>query len=208
MKPKGQLRIISGEDRGKRLMSPGDDRIRPTSGMAREAIFSILQDWIPECSFLDLYAGTGSVGLEALSRGAKTVTLVDSDKAAFPLLQKNIGHMTRSRDCRLYTQTAQSACERFAREEKVFDVIFVDPPYDQPGVPLKLLEPLLAPTGVLLYQRPLKWAVGNPFKATQLVEYDSRRYGKTTISFWTFPDNLLDSEEALSESAVDAESGA
>ncbi|MCL4736227.1 MAG: 16S rRNA (guanine(966)-N(2))-methyltransferase RsmD [Candidatus Omnitrophica bacterium] len=184
----GLLRIIAGEDRGRRLISPPDDRIRPTPGMAREAIGSMLQEIIPGCQFLDLYAGTGSVGLEALSRGAGKVTLVENDRDALALLRQNVRLMTRASDCIIAASTAAEQCREFARQKKQFDLVFVDPPYDVPGVPLRHLEGLLAPGGFLIHQRPEKFPPGDPFRGTSLVQFDQRRYGKADLTFWKFPD--------------------
>ena len=185
-----QLRIIAGDDRGRRLVSPRSDRIRPTGGMAREAIFSILADRVPGSDFLDLYAGTGAVGLEALSRGAQTVTLVENDRDAIAVLRENIGRASHSENCRLWGATVAAQCARFVEERRTFDLIFIDPPYNGSGIEIRLLEPILSPNGILIHQRPAKWTAANPFLGTRLVRYDLRRYGKTEISFWTFGENL------------------
>ncbi len=183
----GQMHIIAGEDRGRRLASPPDDRIRPTPGMAREAIGNILQDILPGSDFLDLYAGTGSVGLEALSRGAKTVTLVEQDRDAVALIKANIGVMTRRGACHLMVATASEQCRAFIRAERRFDLVFVDPPYDVEGLPLRKLEDILKEDGILMHQRPEKFPVGDPFKGTRLECVDTRRYGKAEFTFWRFP---------------------
>ncbi len=183
----GQMHIIAGEDRGRRLASPADDRIRPTPGMAREAIGSILQDILPGSDFLDLYAGTGSVGLEALSRGARTVTFVEQDREAVTLIRTNIKAMSRPGDCRLMVASAGEQCRAFERSEVRFDLVFVDPPYDVEGISLRKLEPILKEDGILMHQRPEKYPVGDPFKGTRLECYDTRRYGKAELTFWRFP---------------------
>ena len=190
MKHQGNLQIIAGEDRGRRLKSPKNDAIRPTASMAREAIFSILRDRVPGCRFLDLYAGTGAVGLEALSRGAKTVTLVENHHSVHPLLEESVKAAVRPNDCQVWTSSVLTACEGFVKRKRVWDLIFVDPPYDNEGVRLSHMEPLLGPAGILLFQRPCKRAVGDPFQGTSLVRCDLRRYGKTEVGFWMFPDNL------------------
>jgi 16S rRNA (guanine966-N2)-methyltransferase len=159
--------------------------------MAREAIFNILADRVPGCEFLDLYAGTGAVGLEAISRGARTVTLVENDREALVLLQKNLELVTRSSDCRLRTASVPNQCARFATETRKFDLIFVDPPYEECGIGIRLLEPILAPDGVLMHQRPVRKTVGDPFLGTTLERYDRRTYGKTEISFWAHPENPI-----------------
>jgi 16S rRNA (guanine(966)-N(2))-methyltransferase RsmD len=195
VKPRTPLRIIAGEDRGRRLISPVDDRIRPTPGMAREAIANILQDILPGCDFLDLYAGHGAVGLEALSRGAKTVTFVEQNREAFQILRENVRQMTRGKDCHLVPGSVIDQCRQFARQQKRFDVIFIDAPYDIEGIPLRLVDPLLTADGIVMVQRPVKYAVGDPFRGTRLEEYDCRRYGKAEILFFRFPIPSLEKEE-------------
>lgn len=191
----GQMHIIAGEDRGRRLASPADDRIRPTPGMAREAIGSILQDILPGSDFLDLYAGTGSVGLEALSRGAKTVTLVEQDREAIALIKANIQAMSRPGNCYLMAASASEQSRAFERSERRFDLVFVDPPYDMEGIPLRKLEPILKEDGILIHQRPEKYPVGDPFKGTRLECFDTRRYGKAEFTFWRFPLPQIRNEE-------------
>jgi 16S rRNA (guanine966-N2)-methyltransferase len=183
----GQMHIVAGEDRGRRLASPADDRIRPTPGMAREAIGSILQDILPGSDFLDLYAGTGSVGLEALSRGARLVTLVEQDREAVALIKANIQMMSRPGACHLMTASVFEQCRAFERIERRFDLVFIDPPYDTEGITLRKVEPILKEEGILIHQRPEKFAVGDPFKGTRLELYDTRRYGKAEFTFWRFP---------------------
>lgn len=183
----GQIHIIAGEDRGRRLASPADDRIRPTPGMAREAIGSILQDILPGSDFLDLYAGTGAMGLEALSRGAKNVTLVEQDRDAVALIKANIRIMSRPGACVLLVASAPEQCRAFIRTGRRFDLVFVDPPYDIEGLELRKMEPLLKEDGILIYQRPEKFPVGDPFKGTRLECFDTRRYGKAEFTFWQYP---------------------
>lgn len=181
------MRIISGEDRGRVLANPPDDRIRPTPGMAREAIFNMFQDRIPGCRFLDLYAGTGSVGLEALSRGAGHVTLVEQSKEAQALLKQNITVMTRSKDCRLATGSVADQVRMFTNRKEQFDLIFTDAPYTEAGIAIRLLEPILSEDGYVIVQRPERRTVGDPFAGTKLECIETRRYGKMILTIWGFP---------------------
>jgi 16S rRNA (guanine966-N2)-methyltransferase len=160
--------------------------------MAREAIGSIFQDWIPGSDFLDLYAGTGSMGLEALSRGAKTVTFVEKNRAAIDILRANIQVMTRAKDCFVLAGTVVEQVHVLARREQHFNLIFIDPPYDVEGIPIRMVEPILAPEGTVIFQRPERAAVGDPFRETRLEEVDNRRYGKADVSFWKFPIDLTE----------------
>ena len=178
------MRIIGGEDRGKHLAGPSDNSIRPTPGIVREALFNIFQDRIEGSHFLDLYAGTGAVGFEALSRGAASVTLVESSQEAVKILRENLKRLTRSHQVSIRTASAPAQVRAYEREQKSFDLIFLDPPYDLPGMPIQLVEPILAQGGVVIHQRPYQKGVGDPFKGTSLVRYDLRKYGKSELSFW------------------------
>ncbi len=123
------MRIISGLARGRKLQTPKGDAIRPTADRAREALFSILNASIAGCRFVDLFSGTGAVGLEALSRGAASCVFVDSNKRACSLTQQN-GHL-----CGVEEQV--TILKRDLRRDPHYlkklsyqiDIIFMDPPY-------------------------------------------------------------------------------
>jgi 16S rRNA (guanine966-N2)-methyltransferase len=123
------MRVIAGSHRGRRLSGPQGTVLRPTSDKVREALFSILGTQVSGSRFLDLYAGTGAVGIEALSRGASAVTFVESDPKAVQLLQKNL------RTCQLLdrAQICEGQAAAFlARKDwwgGPYDVLFADPPY-------------------------------------------------------------------------------
>jgi len=185
--PRAQLKIIAGQDRGRRLAHPTGNRIRPTPSMAREALFNIIQENLLGSAFLDLYAGTGAVGLEALSRGAASTTLVEDDREAAELIRENIHSMARAKDCYLKSARVENQVAGFARRKEVFDFVFVDPPYENAGIPIRELEPILQEGGVVIHQRPHHNAIGDPFAGTTLEQVDSRRYGKAVLTFWSRP---------------------
>lgn len=125
------MRIIAGELRGRTLLSPKDTAIRPTSDRAREALFNMLQHGdhpLEGARFLDLFAGTGAIGFEAISRGASHVQAIDNDAAAVRLIQEN-AH-------RLGVASRLTAVRRDATQlgttDRPFDIVFVDPPYGEP----------------------------------------------------------------------------
>jgi 16S rRNA (guanine966-N2)-methyltransferase len=122
------MRIIAGEFRGRRLQSPQGGEIRPTSDRAREALFSILEHGAPAvrgARFLDLFCGTGAVGLEAHSRGAREVLLVESDRAALQLAGANLVRIGAPASVRLLARDAT----RLGPAPHPFDLVFIDPPY-------------------------------------------------------------------------------
>jgi 16S rRNA (guanine(966)-N(2))-methyltransferase RsmD len=123
------MRVIAGSHRGRRLSGPQGTALRPTSDKVREALFSILGTQVSGGRFLDLYAGTGAVGIEALSRGASAVTFVESDPKAVQLLRKNL------RSCQLLdrAQVRIGPTAVFLDQKDwwggPYDVLFADPPY-------------------------------------------------------------------------------
>jgi 16S rRNA (guanine966-N2)-methyltransferase len=135
------MRIIAGQYRGRRLASPKGQDIRPTGDRAREALFSILEHGQPPvrgARFLDLFCGTGAVGLEALSRGAAEVLLVESDGDALRVAETNLQRLGAPKSIRLLRQDATGLGPAPAR----FDLVFLDPPY-RSGLAAPALECLI-----------------------------------------------------------------
>lgn len=123
------MRIISGRARGTKLYSPKNDKIRPTADKIKESIFNILQPITPDAIVLDLFAGSGGIGLEFASRGAKKVYFVDNSRESVELIKKNIAK------CKLEDQSVvmnldfEVAVSVAIRDHLRFDYIFIDPPY-------------------------------------------------------------------------------
>jgi 16S rRNA (guanine966-N2)-methyltransferase len=143
-------RIIAGTARGRRLQAPAGDATRPTADRAREALFSALESLVLPWgarSFLDLYAGSGAVGLEAASRGAREVVLVERDPKALKVLRSNVDLLDMPG-----VRVEASPVERFAAASSGrtrFDVVFADPPYDLASNELgQVLTDLLASHGL------------------------------------------------------------
>ena len=135
------MRIIAGEFRGRRLSSPAGRDVRPTSDRAREALFSILEHGQPPvrgARFLDLFCGTGAVGLEALSRGAAEVLLVESEADALKVARTNLERLGAPENIRLLREDAT----RLGPAPAAFDVVFLDPPY-RSGLAAPALECLI-----------------------------------------------------------------
>ncbi len=123
------MRVIAGSHRGRRLSGPDGTNLRPTSDKVREALFSILTARIPGARFLDLFAGTGAIGIEALSRGAASVIFVESDQRALRILRKNLTGcdlMNRAEIRPVRTDVFVGKPEWWGGP---FDIVFADPPY-------------------------------------------------------------------------------
>ena len=123
------MRVIAGEYRHRKLEYPEDNpAIRPTKDRIREAFFSSLGDIFGK-SFLDLYAGSGSMGIEAISRGASYATFVDSSDTAISFVKKNIKNL-QIPNAEVIKSTDEVALNKFANESRRFDIIYIDPPYE------------------------------------------------------------------------------
>ncbi|MGB5230227.1 MAG: 16S rRNA (guanine(966)-N(2))-methyltransferase RsmD [Desulfoprunum sp.] len=206
------MRIISGSARGRKLCSPPGRSlvIRPTSDRAREALFNILGRRTEEAAVLDLYAGTGALGLEAFSRGAKRVLFVDNNRLALDLIARNI------RACAGTDESTSSASPAAAQPRlslinhdlrrglplrqyqqkgfSLFDLIFLDPPYSQ-GLCQRTLQDLdhshvLADAGLLIAEERENEMLDDSFATFKLS--DRRVYGDT--AFWIFESKEPDNE--------------
>ena len=122
-------RVVTGKYRGAVLAAPKGDATRPTTDKVKEAIFSSIQGRIPDCSFLDLFSGTGQMGIEALSRGADKIVLVDKGGPAISVIKKNLEKIRAQDDpnVRVLKKSAAAAIESL-KDEK-FDIVYMDPPY-------------------------------------------------------------------------------
>ncbi|HET9180202.1 MAG TPA: 16S rRNA (guanine(966)-N(2))-methyltransferase RsmD [Terriglobia bacterium] len=125
------MRIISGQNRGQRIQTLKGMQLRPTSDQMRETLFDVLGLGIQDSTFLDAYAGSGAVGLEALSRGAKEVVFVEYHRAAVDLIRRNLAALKMKDGFYLMNTRVVRALERLNEEGAVFDFIFLDPPYSE-----------------------------------------------------------------------------
>jgi 16S rRNA (guanine966-N2)-methyltransferase len=128
------MRIIAGSLKGRRLDAPTWPGLRPTSDKLRETLFNVLQGRLPGARVLDAFAGTGAVGIEALSRGAAHVTFVERDARARALIAANLARCGLRAAGDGYTIERGSAEVVLSRLEPVYDVVFLDPPYDEPDL--------------------------------------------------------------------------
>jgi 16S rRNA (guanine(966)-N(2))-methyltransferase RsmD len=181
------MRVIAGFHRGRRLCGPQDTGVRPTSDKVREALFSILGPKVPGSRFLDLYAGTGAVGIEALSRGAAFVMFVESDPKTVGIIRKNLAMCRLSEQAEVRTTRTEMLFEHRDRRG-LYDIAFADPPYDEGGI--EFLQELwtfglLRPEGVLVIEQRSKTAVPASFEKASLIK--RYVYGDTALSLYTSP---------------------
>lgn len=177
------MRIIAGTHRGRHLSGPQGTELRPTSDKVREALFSILGLQVSGCRFLDLYAGTGAVGIEALSRGAATVTFVESDPKAVQLLRKNLQAcqlLDRAQICVGQTATFLSRADWW---HGPYDILFADPPYaalDELDVLIHAWKPgLLSEEAMVMIEQDSRTTVPASIDHADLVR--RYQYGDTAL---------------------------
>lgn len=177
------VRIIGGKARGKRLALPKKGEIRPTSDFVREALFNILGPQDGK-AWLDIYAGTGAVAIEALSRGADRAVFIESGKSCCEALRANIEKCGFSQKAEVLEMTAERGVSLLAERRQMFDVVFADPPYGEelattfPGMLEKL--GITATGGMLIIQHSLREGldIGSGFWDVA----DSRKYGDTELT--------------------------
>jgi 16S rRNA (guanine966-N2)-methyltransferase len=180
------MRIVAGEFRGRQLSTPGGDATRPTAARAREALFSILADVSAE-RVLDLYAGSGALGLEALSRGAERLVLVESSKAAQQAIRNNLRALGVEVRATLLPLRAEVSLKALARLGP-FSLVFADPPWAEAQAALAVLEKLaasslLAPAARLVLEHAAR-TPPVPKQGARLRAVDTRRWGDTAVTIF------------------------
>jgi 16S rRNA (guanine966-N2)-methyltransferase len=176
------MRIIAGISKGRRLNTTKNPKIRPALDAVREAIFNILGD-LSDIKVLDLFAGTGSVGLEALSRGASEAVFIDQLPEAVRLIHKNLALCGFAEQAAVFKNTVAKAIPLLHKRGLQFDLIFVDPPYDRdlvnPALQQIAQEKILAPQGRIVVEHSPRETINK----IGGLEISSRPYGQTLISF-------------------------
>ena len=180
------MKIIAGALKGQQLVTPRGHRTRPTADQVRIALMDTLMPHLPGARFLDLFAGAGGVGLEALSRGAGRAVFVESDAAAFEALRRNIAALRLQAQTRSVRGDAVRALGMLAAQEERFDLVFLDPPYGT-GLAEKTLArlgegPLTAPAAIVVAQHFTKQPP--PDAVGILGAFRARRFGETTLTFF------------------------
>ena len=178
------MRIIGGLARGRTLVAPPGAKTRPTQDYVRESLFNIIRWDVEDARVLDLFAGTGALALESVSRGAKSAVMIDSDRAACEAVRKNIASVRMEEKCRLVQRDYREALRQLAREGRVFDVVFIDPPYRMENTGEMCAElyelGLLARDFLLVVEHRRGCA---PMLDGRFDAFDLRSYGDTQITF-------------------------
>ena len=179
------MRIIAGNMRGLKLKSPKGQNTRPTSDRVKESLFNILGYIESDSIVLDLFSGSGNIGLEFLSRGAKKVYFIEKDPSTISLLKENIKKCKAENITEVYRNDVLKSIEIFEKKRKKFDYIFLDPPYNI-GLSEKVLAKiassnLLNEKGLIIVEHEVELEFNECYG---LEEIDRRSYGSTGISFF------------------------
>jgi len=177
------VRIVAGSLKGRQLELPKGSQARPTSDRAREAIFNILMPRIHGARVLDMFAGSGALGVEAISRGAESCVFVELDRANAKALRQSLERFGVSSQGQVMGGDFRQIAPQLIREGKKFDLIFLDPPYAA-GLyedAFAFSRQLLNPDGMVISEHERGWEIPEP---EGLVLTDRRQYGKNTMSFY------------------------
>jgi len=181
------MRVISGNARGKKLISPDSENTRPTLDRVKEAMFNKIQFQVKEAYCLDLFAGTGALGIEALSRGAKETVFCDEAKDAIKIIKKNIEITRNIEKSIIINKDYNLALEMLKNQNKKFDIVFLDPPYKTNLAALSLqkiiMSNMLAKNGIAIVETDDINKKEDILKIKNIEIYDERKYGSVWLIF-------------------------
>lgn len=183
------MRVVGGKAKGRRLLAPKGQSVRPTAARVKESLFNILPRDFTGMKVLDLFAGTGNLSIEALSRGAAHAILVDSSARSAAAIKENLRRLGFAAQSEVWIAPVARALKSLARQRESFDVVFLDPPYEQ-GLADRSLGSiaaceLLRDSGTVIIEHSMREAVKSRYGQLQL--HDQRRYGDTLLSFYKRP---------------------
>ena len=178
------MRIIAGEHKGARIFAPPGRDTRPTSDRVRENVFNIVASWVEEARVLDLYAGSGAMGLEALSRGAASAVFVEADPDAVRAIERNLDKL-RLRGATLVRLDATAALAQEAAAGRKYDLVLVDPPYAMTDFDAlgRYLPIVLADDGLLVLETDARTEP----ELAGLEVRTTRKYGSTRVTVFQQP---------------------
>ncbi|WP_250673304.1 16S rRNA (guanine(966)-N(2))-methyltransferase RsmD [Paraclostridium ghonii] len=184
------MRVISGKARGLKLNTPKNEDVRPTTDRVKESLFNIINGYIIDGEVLDLFAGTGSLGIECLSRGSSKCVFVDLNKSSIDIVKSNIKKARVEANSEVMNTDFKSAIEKVKNNSYKFDVIFMDPPYykDMFIDALEKVEHsnILKEDGVIVVEHDTKHEF--PKNVGRLIKSRNKKYGNTTLTFYSMED--------------------
>ena len=179
------MRIISGKARGTKLYTLEGENTRPTLDRVKESIFNIIQNEIEGAKILDLFAGSGAIGLEFLSRGAEKAILCDKSKEAINIIKKNVEKTHMEQHTQIFNTDFESCLEKVKNEQ--FDIIYLDPPYETDYIQ-KSLEKIIQlnitkEESLIIIETDDEQRIEKEIKNIDVKIVDKRKYGRATIIF-------------------------
>jgi 16S rRNA (guanine(966)-N(2))-methyltransferase RsmD len=185
------MRIIAGSARGRKILSPIGMGTRPTLDRIKESMFSIIQNKISGSVVVDMFSGTGSLGLEAASRGADMCYLIDMGDTTFEMLQNNVDNLKFNDKCKCFKGDTYKYMQQFADEKIIFDLIFIDPPYAKdmipPAIEIIAKNGLLSKDGLIVCKIDSAEEVYHGNSIINLS--DLRKYGNTTVLIYEYKES-------------------
>lgn len=179
------MRIISGTARGTKLYTLEGKTTRPTLDRVKESLFNIIQNEIPNSIFLDLFSGSGAIGLEAASRGAKKVILCDKSKDAIKIINKNIEKTHLDQKVELYNLDYAKLLKTKIKEK--IDIAYIDPPYESDfaikSIEIIIEEKLLKEDSLIIVETDNEKNILSDLKKIEIEVMDTRKYGRATLIF-------------------------
>ena len=184
------VRVISGSARGLKLNTPGDDRVRPTTDRVKESMFNIIQDRVYDSQVLDLFAGSGALGIEALSRGASQAVFCDNSLDSIKIIKSNIEKAKVVDRSQIVSGDFKRCLRDMEAKNQSFDMIFVDPPYYE-GLFEEVLDTIrsckiLKKDGIVIVEHDAKKPIG---QVEGLEVYKEKKYGITMLTFYCLEDD-------------------
>jgi 16S rRNA (guanine966-N2)-methyltransferase len=190
------MRVIAGTYRSRPLIAPKGMETRPTSDRLRETLFNVLAPRMENAVFLDLFAGSGAVGIEAISRGAREAVFVENAEPAMKAIRQNLSSLDIRGGYALEQRSATAAIKRLATAGRIFDVIFLDPPYADTNEYESVLHlvgsecsSILAPDAIVIAEHQKKFDLGERYG--MLTSYRLLKQGDAALSFFRVGESLL-----------------
>ncbi len=189
------MRVISGSARGKKLKAPPGTITRPLTDRVKEALFNVLGQKVVGARFLDVFAGSGQVGIEALSRGASFVVFIDRYRGAIKTIGANLSECHFDSGFEILGMDVYRALNLLERRGEVFDIVYLDPPFDQPSIFVSILETLdksclVARDGILIIRVPKKQDL--PERFAFIERYRVSVYGESALVYYRWRDREED----------------
>ncbi|MFH1613023.1 MAG: 16S rRNA (guanine(966)-N(2))-methyltransferase RsmD [bacterium] len=178
------MKILNGQNKGGKLSSFKDKNIRPIKNIVKQALFNILQEKIFQSKILDLFSGTGGIGIEALSRNANFVTFVDKSLLSIKMIEENLKKFNLNSKANVLKKDVLKAINFLIAKNEKFNIIFITPPYykDLEIKCLEIIDPLLLNNGIIIIQHYKKTIL--PSNTEKLVKTKEKKYGETILSFF------------------------